>query len=144
MITSHASIVAERLAGALDAAAEAVARAMGACSELYDTGETRSAHEEARDAHLKAAEAHRSIAAGEQREQNFPDRMAHDSAAARHRAAAAAHQFACDLGQASADDPSEDGSGMEIGAQATVSALAMSKRANEATALCRGPGTSAG
>lgn len=122
-----------RIGEAQEAGAEALARAKGARAELDDTGETRGDHEEARDAHLRAAHTYAEIADTSHAAGDYETGMDQNCAAARHRAAAAAHEFARMLGEASASDPREDGSGIELGSRATIAALRASQRALQAT-----------
>jgi hypothetical protein len=119
---------------AIDASLDAVVNAKCAKADLEDTGETRASHAAAAVAHGKAAEALRQLASLCHEAHRFELRMLFDSSAARHSAAAAAHQFAQALANASADDPCEDGSGMELSGQATMAAMTASLRANSATA----------
>lgn len=118
---------------ALEASSEALARAKSAGADLLDTGETRAEHEAARDRHHQAADFHHRLAEHHRGKGDCSAIMAHDSAAARHAAAGAAHQFARGLGEACADDPKEDGFGMELRAAATSAALPLSARAHRAT-----------
>jgi hypothetical protein len=124
---------------AREAASEAMARARSADAELDDSGDNVEDHEQAAKAHIEAASSHRAVSEALHSLGEFDDRMKHDSAAARHSAAAAAHRYACDLGQSSGSDPLEDGSGMELGAEATRLALMSSKRAADATSRAIAP-----
>jgi len=128
---------AELIKLAVDASLDAVVSAKCAKADLEDTGETRASHEAAAIAHGKASETLRQLANLCHEAHRFDLRMLFDSSAVRHSAAAAAHQFAQALASASADDPREDGSGMELSAEATMDAMKASLRANSATAAAQ-------
>ena len=120
-----------------DAVAEALACARSAAAAIEDTGETRQEHSDASRLHSAVRDLIAEIASTINRAHNYARWAVVESACVRHALAASAHEFAERSASASADDPHEDGSGIELAAQATLLALQLSKRAAVASEAFR-------